>query len=118
MKHEITFRPSGKKAEVSRGTTVLAASFRAGVHIPTRCGGKMGCLMCKIEVDEAAKAQLSPPSEQEQRKLGSLVHQGVRLACQSKIEGTVAVTIPEDKLKAAIRKQLEAARRQDRDDLW
>jgi len=118
MKHEVTFKPSGKKTAVSRGTTVLAASRKAGVHIPTRCGGKMGCLMCKIEIDAATKEQLSPPSEAEKRKLGSLVHQGIRLACQSKIEGAVTVTIPEDRLKAAIRKQLEAARQQDQDDLW
>jgi len=118
MKHEITFRPSGKKAVVSHGTSVLAAAHRAGVHIPTRCGGKMGCLMCKINVDEEARGMLSRPAESEKRKLGSLVHQGVRLACQSKIEGPVTVDIPEDKLKAAIRKQLEAARQEDQDQLW
>lgn len=118
MKHEITFKPSGKKTAVSPGTTVLEASRRAGAPIPTRCGGKMGCLMCKIEVDDQAKEQLSPPSEAESRKLGSLIHTGIRLACQSKIEGAVTVTIPEDKLKAAIRKQLEAARQRDQEDLW
>ncbi|BFH61776.1 2Fe-2S iron-sulfur cluster-binding protein [Paenibacillus azoreducens] len=118
MKHEITFNPSGKKVVVSRGTSVLAAARRAGVHIPTRCGGKMGCLMCKIEVDQTAEKRLSPPEEPEQRKLGSLVRQGIRLACQAKIEGTVTVSIPEDKLKAAIRKKLEAAREGESDELW
>ncbi|MDR0270297.1 2Fe-2S iron-sulfur cluster-binding protein [Paenibacillus sp.] len=118
MNHEITFKPSGKKAVVSQGTSVLAAARRAGVHISTRCGGKMGCLMCKIEVDAEAEKRLSQPGEPEKRKLGSLVHQGIRLACQSKIEGTVTVSIPEDKLKAAIRKKLEAARKGEPDELW
>lgn len=118
MNHEITFRPSGKKAVVSQGTSVLAAARRAGVHIPTRCGGKMGCLMCKIHVDPSAASQLSMPAASEKRKLGMLVSQGVRLACQSRIEGPVTVDVPEDKLKAAIRKQLEAARQGEQDELW
>lgn len=118
MNHEITFKPSGKKATVSRGTSVLAAAQRAGVYIPTRCGGKMGCLMCKIQVDETAAKHLSHAAASEQRKLGSLVEQGYRLACQSKIVGTVTVTVPEDKLKAAIRRQLEAARQEREDELW
>ncbi|MWV44729.1 2Fe-2S iron-sulfur cluster binding domain-containing protein [Paenibacillus sp. HJL G12] len=118
MNHEIIFNPTGKKAVVSHGTSVLAAAHRAGVHIPTRCGGKMGCLMCKVHVDEAAGKRLSRPAESEKRKLGSLIQQGVRLACQSKIEGNLTVSVPEDKLKAAIRKQLEAARQEDEDELW
>ncbi|MCJ8011096.1 2Fe-2S iron-sulfur cluster-binding protein [Paenibacillus sp. KQZ6P-2] len=118
MNHEIIFRPSGVKVVVGHGTSVLAAARKAGVHIPTRCGGKMGCLMCKISVDEEAGKQLSRPAESEKRKLGSLVQQGVRLACQSKIHGSLAVSIPEDRLKAAIRKQLEAARQGEKDELW
>ncbi|GAB6990319.1 2Fe-2S iron-sulfur cluster-binding protein [Paenibacillus pini] len=119
MDYDIEFRPSGKKVKVRAGLPVLDAARRAGVPIPTRCGGKMGCLMCKVEAQGEDGKKLSAPKEAELRKLGSLANQGIRLACQAKVEGSVTVTVPEDRLKAAIRKQLEAAKNCDNDDtLW
>jgi len=117
--HTITFKPAGKHIKVRHGTSVLNAARNCGVHIPTRCGGKAGCLMCKIEVSGQHSLALSPIADVEKRKLGSLVNDGIRLSCQSLIQGDVEVNIPEDRLKAAIRKQLEAARNKDfEDELW
>lgn len=82
----------------------------------TRCGGNAGCLMCKVQVEPEQAAMLTPPSAAERRKLGPLLEQGVRLACQAVIRGEVAVQLPEDPLKAAIRKQLE--RQRDEEELW
>jgi 2Fe-2S ferredoxin len=48
-------------------------------------------------------------------KLGGLERQGVRLACQAKVTGSVIVEVPEDPLKAAIRKQLD---KPNGDSLW
>ncbi|OZB94850.1 2Fe-2S iron-sulfur cluster-binding protein [Paenibacillus sp. XY044] len=119
MNHKVTFEPSGKSVLVREGMSLLHAAREAGVYIPTRCGGKMGCLMCKVQVGGPNATQLSPPDEAEKRKLGSLIHSGTRLSCQARVRGPVTVTVPEDKLKAAVRKQLEAARNRDReDDLW
>ncbi|WP_145131974.1 2Fe-2S iron-sulfur cluster-binding protein [Paenibacillus sp. Y412MC10] len=119
MNHKVTFQPSGKSVLVREGISLLHAARDAGVYIPTRCGGKMGCLMCKVQVDAASAGQLTPPAEAEKRKLGSLIRSGTRLSCQATVRGAVTVTVPEDKLKAAVRKQLEAARNRDReDDLW
>ncbi|MNJ48250.1 hypothetical protein D3C77_434400 [compost metagenome] len=70
--------------------------------------------MCKVKVDEEHGKALTPPTASELRKLGPLLEQGVRLACQAKICGDTAVNVPEDPLKAAIRKQLE----QRNEDLW
>lgn len=116
MGERITFLPSGKTVQVRPGTTVLRASREARIRIATRCGGNAGCLMCKVQVDPKQAVALSPPNEAERRKLGPLLEQGVRLACQAKVCGEVAVQLPEDPLKAAIRKQLE--RQRDEEELW
>ena len=118
MEYLLTFKPLKKTIKARSGETVLAAAKRHRVHIPTRCGAKAGCLMCKIQVEESQRAQLSPPCEAEIRKLGSLIQQGYRLSCQTRVKGNAEVILPEDTLKAAVRKQLEAARQQDQDELW
>jgi len=102
----VTFLPANKKVQVHPGTTVLGAAAKAKVHIRTRCGGKAACLMCKVIVQSGAG--LAEPNLNERMKLGTSAEEGgFRLACQAKITGDVTVTIPEDPLKAAIRKQLE-----------
>jgi 2Fe-2S ferredoxin len=106
--------PDDKKAQVRSGTSVLEASFKAGVRVRTRCGGKAACLMCKVIAEDGAG--LSAAGIQEQRKLGSvMLERGYRLACQTKVTGDCTVTVPEDPLKAAIRVQLA---KQNEDDLW
>lgn len=112
---EVTFLPDNKKAKVRPGTTLLDASRRANVAIRTRCGGRAACLMCKVKVDEANQACLTEPALNERNKLGNEVFNGTRLSCQARIKGNVTVTIPEDPLKSAIRKQLE---KQNQDDDW
>ncbi|GAA0135561.1 hypothetical protein YSY43_24010 [Paenibacillus sp. YSY-4.3] len=115
MDYTIRFMPQDKSAKVRPGTNVLQAARNARVHVATRCGGNAACLMCKVEVDAGHSLALSPPTAAEQRKLGPLLERGVRLACQAKIIGPAEVRLPEDPLKAAIRKQLE---RQQEEDLW
>lgn len=104
---QIEFNPSHKTVKVRPGTSVLRAAREARVHITTRCGGKAACLMCKVKVDPEYSQALMPPNDAERRKLGSLLEQGYRLACQAIIRGDAKVELPEDPLKAAIRKQLE-----------
>ncbi|CAM4279230.1 2Fe-2S iron-sulfur cluster-binding protein [Paenibacillus phoenicis] len=116
MEGRITFLPSGKTVQVRPGTSVLRAARGARIHLATRCGGNAGCLMCKVQVDPEHAAALTPPSDAERRKLGPLLDQGMRLACQAKIRGDVVVQLPKDPLKAAIRKQLE--RQREEEELW
>ncbi|MBY9081641.1 2Fe-2S iron-sulfur cluster binding domain-containing protein [Paenibacillus sp. HN-1] len=116
--YPITFLPSGKSANVPKGITLLDAARRAGIHIATRCGGKAGCLMCKVHIEDGSASSLSPPGEVERRKLGGLPDEGIRLACQAKIAGEAVVSVPEDPLKAAIRKRLAEAERGGEDSLW
>ena len=111
----ITFQPSDKTVKVRSGITVLRAAREAKIHISTRCGGQAGCLMCKVLVEPGQAAAFTSPTEAERRKLGFQLEQGYRLACQAKICGQGVVQVPEDPLKAAIRKQLE---KQQDDSLW
>lgn len=114
----ITFLPSGKSANVPNGVTILDAARRAGIHIATRCGGKAGCLMCKVHIEDGSASSLSLPGEAERRKLGGLLDDGIRHACQAKLAGEAVVSVPEDPLKAAIRKRLEEAKKGEEDRLW
>jgi ferredoxin, 2Fe-2S len=109
---EVTFLPDGKKVSVRPGITLLDAGSRARVQIRTRCGGKASCLMCKVHADP--QSGLAAPTQQEQLKLGHLLADGVRLACQTKVIGDAVVTVPEDPLKTAIRNLL--AKQQEEDD--
>ncbi|WP_138492968.1 2Fe-2S iron-sulfur cluster-binding protein [Paenibacillus pinistramenti] len=116
METAITFEPMGKTFKARPGSTVLQAALQHRISIPTRCKGMAGCLMCKVRVSPEHQAALTACTPAEERKLGPLLQEGVRLACQAKIKGHAVVTVPEDPLKAAIRKQLEAQNQEDK--LW
>lgn len=113
MNVELRFMPDDKKVLVKPGTTVLDASKKARVHIRTRCGGNASCLMCKVITQD--EAGLSAPGENEKYKLGDLIGQQYRLACQAKVQRSCTVQVPEDPLKAAVRAQLA---KQQEDELW
>ncbi|MNI90036.1 Na(+)-translocating NADH-quinone reductase subunit F [compost metagenome] len=74
--------------------------------------------MCKVKVEDGCAAALRPAEDAERRKLGDLLAEGVRLACQAAVWNDVTVHIPEDPLKAAVRRRLEAAKRGEEDELW
>jgi 2Fe-2S ferredoxin len=112
--HIVTFLPDNRSVSVRSGTTLLEASRRARVTIRTRCGGVAGCLMCKVNVADDQTIFLQRPTDAETRKLGSMLSEGIRLSCQARVQGNVSVTIPEDPLKAAIRKKLA----EQQDDDW
>jgi ferredoxin, 2Fe-2S len=113
--HLVTFLPDGRTVNVRSGSTLLDASRRARVNIRTRCGGVAGCLMCKVHVMNEQAAALHPPTAAEMHKLGSMLESGTRLSCQARVKGDVTVIVPEDPLKAAIRKKLAE---QEEDDFF
>ncbi|MDO3409598.1 2Fe-2S iron-sulfur cluster binding domain-containing protein [Saccharibacillus sp. CPCC 101409] len=115
-KHTVLFLPAGITVEVQAGTTLLAAARRAKVHLPVRCEGKMGCLMCKLQIVSDPPGVL-PPAEGERRKLGASINGGTRLACQARVCGSVSAEVPEDPLKRAVRLQLER-KPQEEDDFF
>ncbi|WP_051286834.1 2Fe-2S iron-sulfur cluster-binding protein [Paenibacillus taiwanensis] len=112
----VTFMPDNRTTEAKSGVTLLDVARSSRVSIRTRCEGKAGCLMCKVQVTGEG---ISAPTAAERQKLGIEASTGLRLACQAKVASSggcdLIVTIPEDPLKAAVRRQLQ---QQEDDNLW
>lgn len=104
--------PDNKTIVVRPGTTVLDAARRARVSVRTRCGGNASCLLCKVRIDDAS-SKVSKANEKERLKLGSRLEEGLRLACQTRVFGDTDVDVLDDPLKAAVRAQLDAMRKED-----
>jgi ferredoxin len=87
MSVSITFEPSGINGVVAEGTYLIDAARRMGAPLGARCtAGKGECPACVVSVKEGANL-LSPPSLAEEQQLGvEHLDQGLRLACQVKIE--------------------------------
>ncbi|MBB6735769.1 2Fe-2S iron-sulfur cluster-binding protein [Cohnella zeiphila] len=109
----VTFLPGGQQADARIGATLLDTAQRAKAPVRTRCGGVAGCLMCKVSVAPEHRAALTEPTDAERRKLGPLLDEGMRLSCQARIRGPLSVTVPEDPLKAAVRRLLEQQQNED-----
>jgi 2Fe-2S ferredoxin len=109
----VTFLPDQLTIAVRPGTTLLDAAKRVHAGVRTRCGGVAGCLMCKVNVAGDQAGFLKEPTDAERYKLGPLLNDGVRLSCQARVLADVTVTVPEDPLKAAIRKKLAEQQEDD-----
>jgi len=78
-------------AECDRETALLAASTKANVPLPHRCGGHARCGTCLVTVLEGAD-QLSEMGAAETRVLLALkAMPDQRLACQTWARGDVSV---------------------------
>ena len=117
MNYKVTFVPQGKQISATVGTSLLNVAAQAQVYLPARCGGKAACLMCKVTIDASDAHRVSPPTEAEQRKLGTQIQEGVRLACQTYVCDSVVVQVPEDRLKAVVREQLQAKKASEARDV-
>jgi adenylate cyclase len=88
-----TIRFDGKTsgvAECERETALLAASTKASVPLPHRCGGHARCGTCVVTVVEGAE-HLSEKGAAETRVLQALkAGPEQRLACQTWARGNVS----------------------------
>jgi uncharacterized 2Fe-2S/4Fe-4S cluster protein (DUF4445 family) len=101
---EIVFQPIGRRIEVQAGDTLLEAAQQAGVALSAVCGGVGVCGDCRVRVLSGA---VSPINETEIDQLSDQ-HSGLRLACQTIIEGEqIVVDVPPDSLSAVQRSQVE-----------
>ncbi len=108
---KLTFIPVNRSVQVRIGETILRAASRARVAISQRCGGKGACMMCKVQVAEGSK--VSSPKELERRMIGAQnLARGIRLACQTRVQGETRVHLPESRLAAVVRAQLEKQRQE------
>ncbi len=115
---QITFHPQNKTVKVKKGTTILSVALKERVSIRHKCGGKGSCTTCKVKLS-GVKNDVSPPRPAEIQRLGqSMLDQGFRLACQTRIFGTVEAEVPVDPLQAAVQARLnfERNRRENNDE--
>jgi 2Fe-2S ferredoxin len=75
-------------AQVQSGSTVLEAAHANDVPMLGTCGGSLVCGTCHVKIGADARAQLTPPSEDEEDTLDLAfgVCSDSRLGCQVKID--------------------------------
>ena len=82
---------SDKSILTSSGVTLLSALNAKSIYLPSACGGKGSCAMCKCNIDEGGRGIL--PTE-----LGHLTRKekldNVRLSCQVKVKEDMKIRIP------------------------
>ena len=100
----VSFEPLGKSVVASPGTSLLEAAQRAGISLPSTCGGQGDCGECSLLILEGNLSNLTAVER------GCLSPQalqsGQRLACCARIQGSVRVFIPDspptEKARSAI----------------
>lgn len=89
----LNINDGSRELEVVGGQTLLSTLAENKIFIPSACGGKATCGLCKLQVLEGAGPLLPTeepyitPKEREEH---------FRLACQVKIKGNMKLHIPEE----------------------
>ena len=87
--HKVTFLPFGKSVQAKAGTTLLQAAADAGLVISSVCGGSGICCRCKMIIESGdVKGDVTGGLADEE------VEKGMVLACLTRIESDLTVTIP------------------------
>jgi len=86
-----------KKLTVQGGGSLLSLLASQNIFIPSACGGRGSCAYCKVSVSSGG-GDIGPVEEPyltpEERT------RNVRLACQVKVRGDIAITIPREYFSA------------------
>ena len=80
-----------KALRTAAGSTLLGTLAANKIFIPSACGGKGSCGVCKVSVTEGGGAML--PTEVSHINRGE-EREGVRLACQVKVKGDMGIELP------------------------
>jgi Na+-transporting NADH:ubiquinone oxidoreductase subunit F len=89
---EITINDE-KKITVEGGGDLLSALVAEKIFIPSACGGRSTCGLCKVKVLEGSGMILpteEPHLNKEERE------KGIRLSCQVRIRSNIRIEIPEE----------------------
>lgn len=82
-----------KKIEIKSGGTLLGALADQKIFIPSACGGKGSCGVCKVDVLEGGGSLL--PTETGHVSRGE-AREGCRLSCQVKIKQDMRIRVPDE----------------------
>jgi len=80
-----------KTLHVATGGTLLGTLADAKIFIPSACGGKGSCGVCKVDVLDGGGAML--PTETSHISRGEARH-GTRLSCQVKVKDDMKIQVP------------------------
>ncbi len=103
---QVCFTPSGRQFKGEFGDTLLQVAQDAGVAIRSLCGGYGQCHQCWIEVSEGEHSKFGVNCKPEnvtgvtklekQLIIDNPTYKGMRLACQSCIQGDLVIDVPEE----------------------
>jgi uncharacterized 2Fe-2S/4Fe-4S cluster protein (DUF4445 family) len=103
--YSLTFLPAGVTHLAERGTSIFEAAAQAGVVVPTECGGKGTCARCRVLLPEPVRA----PTYFEKAFIPREdLARGVRLACRTRIDRAMTVTVLPDTRRDPRRQQRPA----------
>ena len=91
----IRFLPFNKEIRSENGVSLIQSANALRLPIYSTCGAKGICGKCRIII-EKIDGPISPPSDREREVLGVLLEKGYRLACETVLEGSAVVRIPEE----------------------
>ena len=80
-----------KALKTAAGSTLLGTLAANKIFIPSACGGKGSCGVCKVTVTKGGGAML--PTEVSHINRGE-EREGVRLSCQVKVKGDMDIELP------------------------
>lgn len=82
-----------KELDVKGGKPLLGTMMEEGIFIPSACGGRGSCGLCKVKVTEGAGQYL--PTELPWMTEEEIADQ-IRLSCQLKVKNDMSIEIPDE----------------------
>jgi len=82
-----------EELKVEGGKTLLATLMEEDIFVPSACGGRGSCGLCKVQVEEGAGPIL--PTETPQLT-DEEMESNVRLSCQIKVRSDISISLPEE----------------------
>jgi uncharacterized 2Fe-2S/4Fe-4S cluster protein (DUF4445 family) len=90
---QVTVYPGGMIFHVKEGTAIRDLLIQEGLLVDFPCGGRGLCNQCKITIKPATRSGIAGKKKLSETEIET----GVRLACQTIVEGDCSVFIPEEK---------------------
>lgn len=111
---QVTVMVNGEPLTCDPQRPLLNELLRAGKLVPTACGGKGVCHLCRVTV--LNRELLTVPSRLEKRALGNvLVAQGMRLSCQISAREGLQLQLPKVETPEERRERIQRARARRRE---
>jgi Na+-transporting NADH:ubiquinone oxidoreductase subunit F len=87
----------GKELHVQKGQVLLTSLWRQNILVPSVCGGRGMCGVCKIRIVQGSEDIAITPAEEKRLTVEELNNQ-VRLSCQIRVDRDIAIEVPPEYL--------------------